>query len=107
MRANAPKRTGTAITKGVCGTTVKFPSTGFLHPPEDFLDSFPLSLAYLVTGVSGRALVQPPSAATLVLSDMRRDSHVSQFLDELALSVIGRDISFPGHGADEIGRTSG
>src|SRR5439155_1860073 len=30
-----------------------------LHPPEDFLDSFPLSLAYLITQVSSGALVQP------------------------------------------------
>src|SRR5438046_8929474 len=58
-----------------------------LHPPEDFLDSFPLSLAYLITRVSSGALVQPASAATLVLGDMRCNSHASQFLDELPLVV--------------------
>src|SRR5437762_6832183 len=50
-----------------------------------FLDSFPLSLAYLITRVSSGALVQPASAATLVLGDMRCNSHASQFLDELPL----------------------
>src|SRR5947207_12946542 len=58
-----------------------------LHPPEDFLDSFPVSLAYLITRVSSGALVQPASAATLVLGDMRCNSHASQFLDELPLVV--------------------
>src|SRR5438128_6900115 len=58
-----------------------------LHPPEDFLDSFPLSLAYLITRVSSGAFVQPASAATLVLGDMRCNSHVSQFFDELPLVV--------------------
>src|SRR5437762_10257131 len=52
-----------------------------------FLDSFPLSLAYLITRVSSGALVQPASAATLVLGDMRCNSHASQFLDELPLVV--------------------
>src|SRR5438034_8449303 len=47
-----------------------------LHPPEDFVDSFPLSLAYLITRVSSGALVQPASAATLVVSFIcsQRDS---------------------------------
>src|SRR5204863_6507988 len=36
---------------------------------------------------SSGALVQPASAATLVLGDMRCNSHLSQFLDELPLVV--------------------
>src|SRR5438132_7498319 len=58
-----------------------------LHAPEVVLDSFTLSLAYLITRVSSGALVQPASAATLVLGDMRCNSHASQFLDELPLIV--------------------
>src|SRR5215469_5762305 len=58
-----------------------------LHPAEDFLDPFPLSLTHLITGVSSRAPVQPASASTLVLRYVGRDLHLSQFFDELALIV--------------------
>src|SRR5438094_2816790 len=59
--------------------------TVFIHPKTSSIRF--RFLAYLITRVSSGALVQPASAATLVLGDMRCNSHASQFLDELPLVV--------------------